>query len=374
MVTKFLPLPANSGGRQRSLAVARRLAQRSDLTLCAYDDGSSDGEGLGRLGITVRAVPWKLGPVRMTLGSLRTASASAGRFWSRELAAEVRRATTPAPDLLLVAYSQLAPFLHECQADRKIMDLHNVESWLMASYARSQGAAKRLAAGMEASALRRLEARALSVTDAVAVVSRSDAERLPPVQASVLVCPNGWEPEDSLPAATEPVAAFVALMSWAPNVDAAVWLAKEVWPAVIRQEPRARLVLVGRDPAPAVQSLARPDVKVTGTVPDVRPYLAATRVALAPLRAGGGTRLKILEALGAARPVVATTVGAEGLEDLIGEGLTVADDPLEMAGVIAGLLQDPERAAQLGRRGREAVMARYRWDRTLAPLLEWVDR
>lgn len=374
MVTKFLPLPANSGGKQRSLAVARRLAERAHLTLCAYDDGTGDREGLARLGIDVRAVPWKQKPAKMALGSLHTASVSAGRFWTREFAADVRRATSPRPDVLFVAYSHLAPLLQEGEADRKVLDLHNVESSLMASYSRSQRSARRVAAGIEAAALRRLEAKALRVADAVVVVSKRDAERLPPLETPVLVCPNGWEPDEPPPTAAGPVAAFVALMGWAPNVDAAVWLAKEVWPAVTRQEPRARLMLVGRDPAPAVQALARPDVEVTGTVPDVRPYLAAARVALAPLRAGGGTRLKILEALGSARPVVATTVGAEGLEDLVGEGLTVADDPEEMAAAICGFLQDPDRAVQFGRRGREAVMARYRWDRTLAPMLDWLGR
>ncbi len=372
MVTKFVPLPANSGGRQRSLAVARRLGERTQLTLCAYDDGSAP-DGLAELGIEVRSVPWRPHLAKAVLGGLRTGSISAGRFWSRELAAEVRRATTPRVDLLLVAYSQMAPLMHETDAALKVLDLHNVESSLLGSYARSQRGARRLAARLEGSAVRRLEKKALAAADAVVVVSERDRERLPAAASEVLVCPNGWEAAEPLPGPTEPVAAFVGLMGWAPNVDAAVWLARQVWPGVARREPRARLMLVGRDPAPEVQALARPGVEVTGTVPDVRPYLAAARVALAPLRAGGGTRLKILEALGAARPVVATTLGAEGLEDLVGEGLTLADEPDEMADAIAGFLTEPERAAEWGRRGREAVISRYRWDRTLAPMLDWLQ-
>jgi glycosyltransferase involved in cell wall biosynthesis len=98
--------------------------------------------------------------------------------------------------------------------------------------------------------------------------------------------------------------------------------------------------------------------------------MARARVALAPLRSGGGTRLKILEALDAGRPVVATRLGAEGLEALAGEGLSLVDDPEDMAEEIAALLQDADRANQLGRRGNAAVAAHYSWDRTLSPLLD----
>jgi glycosyltransferase involved in cell wall biosynthesis len=132
------------------------------------------------------------------------------------------------------------------------------------------------------------------------------------------------------------------------------------------------LVLVGRDPAPEVRALAAPGVEVTGTVPDVRPYVAAARVAVAPLRSGGGTRLKILEALDAGRPVVATSVGVSGLDDLVGDGVVVADDPAAMAAEIGTLLADDARAAALGAAGHAAVRSRYSWDGVLAPLLERV--
>lgn len=119
-----------------------------------------------------------------------------------------------------------------------------------------------------------------------------------------------------------------------------------------------------------MKALATHDIDVTGAVPDVAPYLGRSRVALAPLRAGGGSRLKILEALDAGRPVVATTIGAEGLEDLVGEGVVVADDPQAMAEAIMALLGDPATAAELGARGHAAVKARHSWDKTLAPLLD----
>src|SRR5580700_1044552 len=119
MITKFVPLPDDSGGKQRSLAIARRLAERCDLVLCAYDDGSADA-----------------GAVR---GLVRTMSISAGRFWSPALADEVRRAASEGPlDLLQVEYLQMAPFAVGVAATTRLLDLHNVESSLASSYARAR--------------------------------------------------------------------------------------------------------------------------------------------------------------------------------------------------------------------------------------------
>ena len=165
-----------------------------------------------------------------------------------------------------------------------------------------------------------------------------------------------------LPEAPEPTVAFVATMGWAPNVDAAVWLGREIWPQVRSRVPGARLLLVGKDPAPAVSALADGSIEVTGTVQDVNPYLARSRVVVAPLRAGGGTRLKIMEALDVGRPVVATSLGCEGMEDLVGRGVVVADTATGLADAIADLLLDPVRAAALGRVGHDAVKAGHSWD------------
>ena len=152
-----------------------------------------------------------------------------------------------------------------------------------------------------------------------------------------------------------------------------VWLAKDVWPAVRARVASARLLLVGRDPSGRVRALGGNSIEVTGSVPDVRPYLARTRVATAPLRAGGGSRLKVIEALGAGRPVVATGIGAEGLLDLEGRGLIVADSAPVFADAVVELLGDRERAERLGRAGHAAVSATHSWDTTLRPLLAFVD-
>lgn len=370
MVTKFLPLPADYGGKQRSLAVLTRLARLGDVVLCAFDDGHADHRGLADLGVEVRSVPWRPGVARLGRGLLRTRSGSAARFWDGELAALVRAATTHAPtDVLQVEYATLAPYLDGVRARTRVLDLHNIESALAASYAHSRSLPRSVPYRLETVALRRVERRALAQVDVAAVVSRQDLARLPPTRAEVLFCPNGWTPRGPLAAAPDPVVIFVAQLGWRPNADAAVWLVQEVWPLVKARVPAARLLLVGRSPGPRVTALAADDVTVTGTVPDVGPFLSAARVAVAPLLSGGGTRLKILEALDAGRPVVATAVGAEGLEDLVGSGLIVTPTAAEMADAVADLLGDPDRATRLGLAGSSAVAGRYSWDAVLEPLV-----
>jgi polysaccharide biosynthesis protein PslH len=373
MVTKFLPLPDNNGGRQRTLAIARRLAGLGDLVLCGYDDGSADRSGLRDLGIDARAVPWRVTPLGVARGVVAAHTVTAGRFWSAEMVATVRRAADEmAIDLLQVEYQQMVPFVLDLPAKRSVLDLHNVESALVASYASARRGVPAALLRVEAAALRRMERRTIGEFDHVVVVSERERARLTAGARSVLVCPNGREPSVVLPDAPDATVAFVATMGWAPNVDAALWLGREIWPEVLARVPHARLLLVGKDPAPAVRALAGENVEVTGTVADVTPYLARARVVVAPLRAGGGTRLQILEALDLGRPVVATSVGCEGMEDLAGRGVVVADTVGALAEAIGGLLLDPARASSLGRSGHDAVAAGHTWDVALAPLLQAV--
>jgi glycosyltransferase involved in cell wall biosynthesis len=218
-----------------------------------------------------------------------------------------------------------------------------------------------------------MEQRTLGDFDHVVVVSEQERAKLTSAARSVLVCPNGRDPSSVLPDAPGATVAFVATMGWAPNIDAARWLAREIWPEVQSRIPGAQLLLVGKDPAAAVRAIASDNVQVTGTVADVTPYLARSRVVVAPLRSGGGSRLKVLEALDSGRPVVATSIGCEGLEDLVGRGVIVADSAVGLAEAIVGLLDDPVRASALGRTGHEAVVADHTWDAALAPLLEVVQ-
>jgi hypothetical protein len=374
LVTKLLPIPADNGGKLRTLALLERLAASRPVSLVALDEGDADVPALRALGIDVRTSPWRRRPADLAEGLLRTQSISSARFWQRTMAAHVQEVAAAHPGGTIVSeFVHLDPWIGRAPARRRVLATQNIESALTASLAETATGLRRVALQLEAKALARNERRVLRTMDVVGIVSEADRVRLGPVPGKVVICPNGQQPADVLPWPGARRAVFVAHMGWSPNVDAAQWLVQEVWGRVVAKVPDAELVLVGRSPAPEVRALAGPGIEVTGTVPEVAPHLQRASVALAPLRAGGGTRLKILEALGVGRPVVATTVGAEGLEDLAGSGLLMVDDPEAMATAIAELLLDPARAEALGRQGHAAVNARYSWDATLAPLLEAID-
>ena len=164
MVTKFVPLPDDSGGKQRSLAIARRLAERADLVLCAYDDGTADRGALEKLGVDVRTVPWRAGTGRRVgRGVARTRSISAGRFWSTELAGEVRRAAAEGAARSAPGRVRADGTVRRRRGGHhaRVLDLHNVESALAASYARARRLPWSAPFHLEAAALRALERRAL---------------------------------------------------------------------------------------------------------------------------------------------------------------------------------------------------------------------
>lgn len=177
--------------------------------------------------------------------------------------------------------------------------------------------------------------------------------------------PTGVDTEYFSPAAT-PVAAdqlvFTGAMDWYPNEDAILHFVDAILPLIRREAPDVRLSVVGRNPSPSLRAVAtRAGVHVTGTVDDVRPFVRAASVYVVPLRVGGGTRLKIFEALAMGKAVVSTSVGAEGLPLVAGEHFLSADDPAAFAQSVLKLMRDPQAREGLGLAGRRLVAARYSW-------------
>jgi glycosyltransferase involved in cell wall biosynthesis len=224
----------------------------------------------------------------------------------------------------------------------------------------------------------RFERRAFAAVDRVVAVSAEDAAliRRQFGAGRVDVVDNGIDAghyEAVHPHPEPNTLLFLGSLEWRPNLDAVRLLLDAVLPAVRARQPSARLLVVGRNPpswlAPRVRGLE--GVELHGNVPDVRPYLARSAAMAVPLRIGGGSRLKILEALACGLPVVSTRVGAEGLCLREGDHLTLADDPEAMAAALVDCLRRPAEARRQAARGRRLVLQRYDWD-VLASKLEAV--
>jgi glycosyltransferase involved in cell wall biosynthesis len=219
------------------------------------------------------------------------------------------------------------------------------------------------------------EAQVCRRADRVLAVSEADAAALRKLvpDARIAVVPNGIDTRAYAPTLIHPdtpTLVFTGTMDFRPNVDAVLWFAREVLPRVRAQAADARFLAVGQRPHRRLDVLRDdPAVTLTGFVEDTRPYIADAAVYVVPLRGGGGTRFKILEALAMGKPVVSTTLGAEGFPVTAGQELLLADEPEDFARAVVSLLDKPERRTSLGRAGRAFVETQYDW-RAIVPLVE----
>jgi glycosyltransferase involved in cell wall biosynthesis len=158
---------------------------------------------------------------------------------------------------------------------------------------------------------------------------------------------------------------FAGSMDWMPNIDGLTYFVDEIFPLILERRPQCTLIVAGRRPAPKIQRLAErfSNITVTGTVPDIRPYLWKSAVSIVPLRIGSGTRLKIYESMAARVPVVSTTIGAEGLDVNPPVDIRLADSPRDFAAQCIGLLEDHALRTQVAEAGYQLVSTRFSWER-----------
>ena len=263
-------------------------------------------------------------------------------------------------DIVLFESALMAAEYRLPTSTQVIIDEHNLEYELLyRTYQCGRSLIRRWYSWWESRQVRSAELRRCSQSCGVLVTSAREASLLKSSlpNATVYVVPNGVDLENACDAHSarelDDRIVFVGSMEYYPNVDAVLHFASECWPLIRSNAPRVTWTIVGRDPPSSVLKLGKvPGITVTGTVPDVRPYLAAATVAIAPLRIGGGTRLKILEAFAMSKAVVSTSLGCEGLDVIPGKHLIVADQPEAFAQCVVDLLQDKDKRAALGSAGR----------------------
>lgn len=372
---KRILFPADFGGKIRTLNVLRHLSRWHEVT---YLSNLQPGEerylnDMRGLGLRLETVPWRETP----RGSLRFYADLAMNLCSRypftankdydprlrRRAAELLR--TERCDLVVCDFVQMARNAVGLPA-AKLLFQHNVEAEIFERHARTdRGRLRRLYMGSQWRKMHRFEAEAGRQFDAVVAVSRQDRRtfeirygwgHVHVIDTAVDVDyfrPNG--------AAERPGrVVFVGSMDWLPNEDGVRHFVEAIWPEVRKRHAEATFQIVGRNPTPAVRKLAgMPGVEVVGTVPDVRPYLAEAAVVVVPLWVGGGTRIKIFEAMAMEKAVVSTRLGAEGLEVTPGEHLMIADEAADFGAAMCDLLEHADRRARLAAKARRLVTAGY---------------
>jgi len=265
----------------------------------------------------------------------------------------------------------LAPTSYFPYLDRAVFFQHNVETVIWRRRAQhSANALSRWYNGIQARRMYEYEGRVSRAAGQIVAVSETDAREMRELfhVKQIAVIPTGVNveyferPEGAAEGKTDLV--FVGSMDWMPNVDGVVWFAREVLPVIRRRKPDCSLTIAGRLAPPEVVRLAEEDgrIQVTGTVPDIRPYLWGAALSIVPLRIGGGTRLKIYESMAAGVPVVSTRVGAEGLSVHPPEDIRIGDSAEGFAQCCLDLLGDERERQQVAIAAREMVASRYTWE------------
>ena len=372
VVCPRLPWPPVTGGQKRTLRLleaAERAGAHPHLLTTDYVPEAA-------LALEERgwAVELLEPPTSTALARPRQLLARRPSPFLPAIAARVRELGALRPAFVQLEHTQSA-YYRVSGGPPTLLSLHNLDSRLHASIARRRtpGTWSWLRAWNRALATRTVERRAFPAASRVICVSADEAASVERHGGSPLLAPNGIDDSffSVVPGAPQERVMFFGHFGYEPNRLGLERFLSKGWPEVRRRRPRAQLAVAGSGLSSVLRSRlgAEPGVMALGLVEDLCEELAAARVVVAPIWEGAGTRLKVLEALGAARPVAATPLGAAGLDVGPGQGVELAEHPGALGGAVAGLLAEPERAERLGREGRRFV-ERFRWERTLVELEE----
>ena len=379
-----MPYPPNKGDKIRSWHLLRHLAGRYRVHLATFVDDPDDwrhADHVRKLCASSHFAPLnpRIARLRSLLAlptgrpmSLDYYSDRGMRNWVRQTMAARRM------ERIVVFSSPMAQYVQQYPRARRIVDLCDVDSEKWLQYAQQRAWPASIVFGLEARRLLAYERKVALASDAALFVSAPEAQlfaTLAPESAGRI----GWysngvdtgyfSPDDAHAnpyAAGEQAIAFCGAMDYWPNVDAVQWFARDVLPAVLARAPRARFVIVGARPSPEVLALgALPGVTVTGTVPDVRPYVAHAALSVAPLRVARGIQNKVLEAMSMAKTVVLTPQALEGIDAVAGRDVVVAHDAPSFASAVCAGLAAP---GTVGAAARQLVESAYGWDARLSAL------
>jgi glycosyltransferase involved in cell wall biosynthesis len=382
-LSHFVPWPPRGGALQRSHNLLRRAASAHEVSVIALNQSAllapseipAASAALSEFcaSLAVFPIPSEASRARwlgmVGGGLLRTTPYDVNWLRSRQMTSCVREiARRGDVDLVHVDTLGLMPYAELFSGVPLVLNHHNVESQMMARRASlEQAPIRRRYLQFEAHRLAGFERRACPVVESNLVVSELDGERLRRAVGGVpiAVVENGVDIEFFSPGGV-PVPKtilFVGGMDWYPNREAVRILVDEIWPRLAAADPGWRLTVVGRNPSPELLAAARdPRVTAAGFVDDVRPYLSAAEMCVYPIRDGGGTRLKVLDAFAMGKPLIATRLAVEGIEAVEEVHYLPAETADEFATRIRALAAQVESRRLLGREARALVERRYGWE------------
>jgi len=384
-VSQLPASPPRFGAQARIHGLMTELARRHDLTAVMLADDEFDIEECRRaMQVYCRDVVLMQNPHGRDGAAkrlLQLRSLASTRSFDRLRVAVP--ALQPALDQVLRArrfdvVNLESPYLGHCvlrqappgeKLPALVVDSHEIAYDLARQFAvAGASVGRRLYAGANWRKLRREELGIYREADGVYLCSVDDEQRLlgQIPKARTTVIPNAADVDYYQPRPTDPqpdgrTVVYFGLLSTVPNIDAVIHFVQEIWPRIAKANPEARCKIIGGRPPPSLQALAGPRVELTGFVPDLRPHLAAAAAVVVPLRLGGGTRLKIVEAMAMGKAIVSTTLGAEGIEAVPGRDILIKDEPMAFADAVIRLLAEPSFATRIGQSARRLAVERYAW-------------
>jgi len=386
--------PPQYGGQRRLEGLMKELSRRHDVSAAALFNPDVDpapseramreyceevtlvparGEGLAKRLVQARSLF-----SRKSFEAGYFALPAFQRALDRVLSRRVFDVVIISAGLFLTRY-RYRPVNGNDSLPRLVLDEHNIEFDLQRQMTRIGGPLRRIYNLVNWPKLRREEVDDWRRLDGVTFTSKVDEERaraLAPAMRSAVVPSavdlHSFRPSPGYPPSDGSTVMFFGINDYFPNTDGILFFIREVWPRLAASHPQARLKIVGPRPTPEILAERNGRVEVTGAVGDVRPHLAQSAAVIVPLRLGGGTRLKIVEAMAMAKPVVSTAIGAEGIEVVHEKHLLLADEPAQFAAAVGRVLDDAKLAARLGEEGRALVTARYSWEAAARGLEEFI--
>ncbi len=384
VLDEWIPYPPDSGKRVRTWNILRRLARRHKVLLHCYGDAESEAaQAVRSAGITMNTVAplpeltgWGLYG-RLLQNLLSSNPYSVSKHDTHRFREGLKRLCSENQfDLVHFEWTPYAHFMGEVGDLPCLIMAHNIETQIWSR--RAQQCRGRTASAffrLQAGKMERFERRAMRQADCVATVTELDAQQVKAWGArNTALVENGVDLNEFVPPVEgvqdSQEVLFLGSLDWYPNLNAVEYLIEHIWPLIKERFPYARLRIVGRRSPHSLEKRVAQSagVELVGEVADVRPHLGRAAVVLVPLRIGGGSRIKILEALAMGKAVVSTKIGAEGLAVSDGAHLVLADSPADFAQRTIELLNSSQQRSALGMRGRALVEERYSWDRAAAAL------